>query len=104
MTTNRELKRKLKDITSGMYYSLKDNETTFNNAEDRVVEEVMALIAAHNKQLHQALLSGLPERNDMKHAVNAHSDAGAGHVIGFNYCLDQVTKLIDKVFNKEPGL
>lgn len=39
-----ELRRKLIDITSGMYYSLKDGEYSFNDAEDRVVNEVIALI------------------------------------------------------------
>lgn len=70
----------------------------------QLVDAAMKVLATHDKQLHQALLSGLPERNSMKHAVNAHSDAGAGYVIGFNYCLEQVTQLINQVFNKEPGL
>lgn len=68
------------------------------NGKHKELVKTKAAIIAH---FHQALLSGLPERNDMKHAKDAHSDAGAGHVIGFNYCLDQVEELINKVFNKE---
>ena len=46
------------------------------------------------KAITQAMLDALPEKLSMKPAIQTHSDAGAGNVIGFNEAIDQMESAI----------
>lgn len=48
---SKDLRRKFKDITSGMYYELKDGEHTFDEAENRVIDQAMQLFESHTERL-----------------------------------------------------
>lgn len=49
----------------------------------------------------QELESKLPSKQRMIAAINTHSDAGAGHVIGFNAAIDQVKALIQEAMGND---
>lgn len=69
---------------------------TGSDARDaETVENIMSLIATQNTALLKELLGELPEEIDMMHAKKAHSDAGAGNVIGHNHLLSKVKNLIN---------
>ena len=66
------------------------------------------LLATRNKQLHQALLSGLPERKTKTSKAETDWRYRKAQVysqfdmdLEFDEALDQATRLINKVFNKE---
>ena len=59
------------------------------------LENTEKYIATQNTALLKELLGELPEEIDMMHAKKAHSDAGAGNVIGHNHLLSKVKNLIN---------
>ncbi len=54
-------------------------------------------IAEATQAITQAMLDALPEKLSMKPAIQTHSDAGAGNVIGYNQAIDQMESAIKKM-------
>lgn len=63
--------------------------------QEALIKGFTALLATQNTALLKELLGELPEEIDMMHAKKAHSDAGAGNVIGHNHLLSKVKNLIN---------
>ena len=92
MTTNRELEDILKQFA----------EWTIKNVEHGIFIPLPSPETEHaiKDHFHQALLSGLPEKQSEGYGTNGLS--GTNYVgVGFNQALDLIEQLINKVFNKE---
>lgn len=107
--SNEELDKKIREIHNRFHGRLRTHEDVARRAkwtpeeldgvhiqdEHIFYDEVKALIATQNTALLKELLGELPEEIDMMHAKKAHSDAGAGNVIGHNHLLRKVKNLIN---------
>ena len=71
------------------------HDTGFEACYEHQIDRLVKLFATQNTALLKELLGELPEEIDMMHAKKAHSDAGAGNVIGHNHLLSKVKNLIN---------
>lgn len=75
--------------------------------ECNIAEDVNNLLITQKQQIHQALLSGLPEKQPVKGNPPYMTPNGERSEMeqiitaAQNKIIDQVTQLINKVFNKE---
>lgn len=94
-TTNRELEEQtwellLEVMSQGERHQLNSEILT------PYYTKLLIMFDTHDKQLHQALLSGLPGKETIY-----GSDVRDHESEGWNKCLDRTEQLINKVFNKE---
>ena len=62
-----------------------------------IIKFITDLIAQTREETIREVEEGLPKKCKMIHAVRAHSDAGAGHVIGFNDCRQKILDILNKL-------
>lgn len=85
----------LSEFGNGVYDKSASPDSDFWPLLEKAEGRIKALI---NQEVQKALsMVEVPEKISMKHAIKTHSDSGAGHTIGFNTAVDQVTTSINKI-------
>lgn len=64
------------------------------------IEKEMPFMRYAKEGLREIMLSKIPKEEKMQRAIDAHSDAGAGHVIGYNSCRQEMIDNINKFFGE----
>lgn len=84
------------EIASVAWYSFRNGLLHLGREEN--IRELAHTI--RNKVLHE-VIEALPEEIDMQRAIDANSDAGAGHVIGHNHLLREIKSSLLNLLTKE---
>lgn len=77
--------------------------STLLKLQPETMDDIMQLIAAHDKTLKQKLLAGLPEKKVPPYGKphdRAEEEALSNAAIGYNQALSDVTKLITEVYGE----